>query len=211
MPIILVVCAWDLGWWQAYIFSLLFIVSGVGARIWAEQRYPGLMEERQRIETVQDAKPWDKILAPLTGFSVSYLLIIFAGFDHRFGWSPVFPIWLNIIGFLIIASGYTFASWAMVENKYFSSFVRIQSDRGHVVCDSGPYKIVRHPGYAGIILSLPGIVLALGSIWTTIPAVIALLIILIRTSLEDDVLKKELPGYLEYTKRVRYRLIPGFY
>jgi protein-S-isoprenylcysteine O-methyltransferase Ste14 len=89
--------------------------------------------------------------------------------------------------------------------------VRIQVDRGHVVCDSGPYRVVRHPGYAGNILPLLGIVLALGSVWTIIPAVAALIIAVIRTALEDRTLQEELPGYREYTRRVRYRLIPGVY
>jgi len=99
----------------------------------------------------------------------------------------------------------------LVENRFFSVVVRIQTDRGHVVCDSGPYRIVRHPGYAGNILPLAGIVLALGSIWTLIPAMVALIITVIRTTLEDRTLQDELPGYRDYARRVRYRLIPGIF
>ncbi|MCI5211304.1 MAG: isoprenylcysteine carboxylmethyltransferase family protein, partial [Candidatus Electrothrix sp. ATG2] len=93
----------------------------------------------------------------------------------------------------------------------FSSVVRIQTDRGHMVCDTGPYRLVRHPGYAGNILSLAGIVLALGSIWTLIPAMVALIITVIRITLEDQTLQNELPGYREYAQRVRYRLMPWIY
>ena len=103
-------------------------------------------------------KAWDKVLAPLLAVSVSFPLVIVAGLDHRFKWSPAFPIWLNILGFVLIAMGYAFAGWALAENRFFSSVVRIQTERGHVVCDSGPYRFVRHPGYAGNILALPGIV-----------------------------------------------------
>jgi protein-S-isoprenylcysteine O-methyltransferase Ste14 len=131
--------------------------------------------------------------------------------DHRYGWSPVFPTWLNILGFILIGVGYAFAVWAMAENRFFSGVVRIQLDRGHVVCDSGPYRFVRHPGYVGNILPLPGIVLALGSVWTVVPALVALIIIVVRTVLEDRALRDELPGYLDYARRVRYRLIPGIY
>jgi len=211
IPLVLFVCGGDFGWWQAWVYSLLIVAAGVGGRILAERRHPGLLAERQNIENIQEAKAWDKVLAPLMALSVGFPLVIVAGLDHRFGWSPVFPTWLNIIGFILIMLGYTFAVWALAENRFFSSMVRIQTDRGHVVCDSGPYRIVRHPGYAGNILPLPGIVLALGSVWTLIPAAVALIIAAIRTALEDRTLQEELPGYRDYARRVHYRLIPGIY
>jgi protein-S-isoprenylcysteine O-methyltransferase Ste14 len=160
---------------------------------------------------VQSAKVWDKVLAPLMALSVSFPLVIVAGLDHRFGWSPVFPLWLIVLGFLLISLGYGFAMWALIENRFFSSVVRIQVDRGHVVCNSGPYRIVRHPGYAGNMLALPGMVLALSSMWTLIPAAVALIIAVTRTALEDQTLQDELPGYRDYARRVRYRLIPRIY
>lgn len=210
IPLVLLVCGGDFGWWQAWGYFLL-IVAAIGGRIWAEWRHPGLLAERQNMEKVQIAKVWDKVLAPLMALSVSFPLVIVAGLDHRFGWSPVFPLWLIVLGFPLIMLGYAFASWALIENRFFSSVVRIQTDRGHVVCDSGPYRIVRHPGYAGNILPLAGIVLALGSIWTLIPAMVALIITVIRTTLEDRTLQDELPGYRDYSQRVRYRLIPGIF
>jgi len=211
IPLVLLVCGGDFGWWQAWVYSLLIVAAGIGGRIWAERRHPGLLAERQNIEKIQSAKAWDKVLAPLMAVSLSFPLVIVAGLDHRFGWSPVFPTWLNIFGFILIMLGYAFAGWALVENRFFSSVVRIQTDRGHVVCDSGPYRIVRHPGYAGNILPLAGIVLALGSIWTLIPAMVALIITVIRTTLEDRTLQDELPGYRDYAQRARYRLIPGIF
>ena len=207
------ICGGDIGWWQAWVYSLLIVAVGVGGRIWAERRHPGLMMEREqaRFDKAPGVKPWDKVLAPLMAISVGFPLVIVAGLDHRFGWSPVFPVWLNLLGFVLIAVGYAFAVWALAENRFFSSMVRIQTDRGHVVCDSGPYRIVRHPGYAGNILPLPGIILALSSLWTLIPAALALIIIVIRTALEDRTLQEELPGYRDYAQRVRYRLFPGIY
>ena len=183
IPLLLFVCAGDFGWWQAWVYALLIVAAGVGGRIWGEWRHPGLTAERQNVEKIQDAKAWDKVLAPMMALSISFPLVIVAGLDHRFGWSPVFPLWLNVLGICLIALGYAFGAWAFVENRFFSSVVRIQTDRGHVVCDSGPYRIVRHPGYAGNILPLPGIVLALSSLWTIIPAVVALVIAVIRTAL----------------------------
>ena len=210
-PVILLICGGDIGWWQAWFYSLLFFTAGIGGRLWAEQRHPGLMAERQNIENIQNAKAWDKVLAPLMAVSLSFPMIIVAGLDHRYNWSPEFPLWLTVIGFIVIVFGYAFAACAVVENRFFSSVVRIQTERGHVVCDSGPYRFVRHPGYAGNILALFGIVLALSSVWTLIPAAVATIISVIRTGLEDRTLQEELPGYQDYAQRVHYRLIPGVY
>ena len=211
IPLILLICGGDLGWWQAWLYSMLVLAAGIGGRMWAELRHPGLTAERQNMEKAQGAKAWDKVLAPLMALSVSFPLVIVAGLDHRFGWSPVFPLWLIVLGFLLISLGYAFAAWALIENRFFSSVVRIQVDRGHVVCDRGPYRILRHPGYGGNILALLGIVLALSSMWTLIPVAVALIISVIRTVLEDQTLQDELPGYRDYARRVRYRLIPGIY
>jgi len=211
IPLVLLISGWDLGWWQGWFYSALIVIAGIGPRMWAEKRHPGLLAERGRLGKDQNVKPWDKVLAPLMAVSLSFLLVIVAGLDHHFGWSPVFPIWLNILGFILIVPGYTFAGWALAENRFFSTMVRIQTDRGHIVCDSGPYRIVRHPGYAGNILALPGMVLAFGSVWTIIPVIVALIIAVIRTALEDKTLQKELPGYRDYVRRVRYRLIPGVF
>jgi protein-S-isoprenylcysteine O-methyltransferase Ste14 len=185
IPLILLICGGDLGWWQAW--------------------------ERQNIENIQNAKAWDKVLAPLMAVSIGYPVVFVAGLDHRYNWSSEFPLWLILIGFILISLGYAFAAWALAENRFFSSVVRIQTDRGHIVCDSGPYRFVRHPGYAGNILALFGIVLALGSVWTLIPAAVASIITVIRTALEDLTLQEELPGYRDYARRVRYRLISWIY
>jgi protein-S-isoprenylcysteine O-methyltransferase Ste14 len=211
IPLVLLVCGGDLDWWEAWGYSLLLFVAGIGGRIWGERRHPGMLAERQNTENFRNAKAWDKVLAPLMALSVGFPLVIVAGLDHRFGWSAVFPPWLIVLGFVLTALGYAFAAWALVENRFFSSVVRIQTERGHVVCDSGPYRLVRHPGYAGNVLALPGIVLALSSVWTLVPAAAALIIALVRTALEDQTLQDELPGYRDYARRVRYRLIPGIY
>jgi len=211
IPLALLASGGDFGWWQAWVYSLLIVVTGVGGRVWAERRHPGLLAERQDLEKMKNAKAWDKVLAPLMALSVSFPLVIVAGLDHRFSWSPVFPDWVTVFGLLLTALGYAFATWALAENRFFSSTVRIQEDRGHVVCDTGPYRIVRHPGYAGSVLALPGIVLALGSVWTLVPVVVALIIAVIRTVLEDRTLQEGLPGYRDYARCVRYRLVPGIY
>lgn len=211
MPLVLFLCGGDINWWQAWVYSALIILAGMGSRIWAEKRHPGLMAERAKSNESVNIKPWDKVLAPLVAVSVSYPLYIIAGLDHRFGWTKAFPVWLNILGLTLVALGYAFGTWAIAENAFFSGVVRIQNDRGHVVCDTGPYKIVRHPGYSGNIIPLAGIVLGLNSLWTIIPAAVSFILIVVRTALEDRTLQEELPGYRDYTTRVRFRLFPGIY
>lgn len=211
IPLTLLICGGDFDWWQAWLYALLILMAGIGGRIWAEQRHPGLMAERQNIENIHNAKTWDKVLAPLMALSIGFPLVIVAGLDHRYQWSPEFPLPLITTGFILISLGYAFAVWALAENRFFSSVVRIQTDRGHAVCDSGPYRFVRHPGYAGNVLALFGIVLALNSLWTLVPAMAATIITVIRTALEDQTLQEELPGYGDYAQRVRYRLIPWVY
>jgi len=208
---VLMLCGYDWGWWQGWTYALLFASAGIGMRLWAERRHPGLMAERVQLSRAPGVKSWDRLLSPLMALSLGLPLFVVAGLDHRFGWSPPFPSWLNILGLVLAAAGYGFVGWAFLENRFFSSVVRIQSERGHVVCDTGPYKIVRHPGYSGSVLTPFAMVLALDSVWTLIPAMAAVVIAVVRTALEDRTLQQELPGYREYADRVRYRLIPEIY
>lgn len=114
IPLILLICGGDLGWWQAWLYSLLILAAGIGGRMWAEQRHPCLTAERQNIENIQNAKAWDKVLAPLMAVSTVFPLDILAGLDHRYNWAPIFPAWLIVTGFILISPGYAFAAWALV-------------------------------------------------------------------------------------------------
>jgi len=211
IPLILFVCNGNVAWWQAWGFSVLIFLAGVGPRVGVEIRFPGLMVERMKFGKGRAVMAWDRVLAPLMAISISFPLVIVAGIDHRFGWTAAFPLWVHLLGLAMILFGYAISSWAMLENRYFSSEVYIQMDRGHKVCDTGPYRYVRHPSYAGNAIAMVGIVLALNSLWTIIPVVFALVVTVIRTTLEDRALYKELPGYPEYTHRVIYRLLPGIW
>ncbi len=210
-PVILIFCGGDAGWWQAWVYTSMLLAAGLGGRVWAERRHPGITAERQDRENFSQAKVWDKVLAPLMAVSLVFPMVIVAGLDHRHQWSEDFPTLLNLLGFGFIAFGYAFAAWALAENRFFYSVVCVQTARGHRVCDSGPYRFVRHPGYAGNVLALFGVVLALNSLWVLLPALLACVISVIRTALEDRTLLDELPGYLDYAQRVRFRLIPGLY
>lgn len=170
IPGVLLASAGQWNWWQAWLYGALVVAAGINGRVWTEARHSGIMTEWTDLKEFTDVKPWDKILSPLMSLSVGFPLVIVAGLDHRYAWTKALPFWAELLGFVLIAGGYSFAVWAMVENAYFSSVVRIQSERGHKVCESGPYRYVRHPGYFGNILPLIGIVLALDTFWTLIPA-----------------------------------------
>jgi protein-S-isoprenylcysteine O-methyltransferase Ste14 len=154
-------------------------------------------------------KRWDKLLSAL--FSVTGLaVLVVAALDARFVFSPLPPASFDA-GFTLYAAGGALSSWAMASNRFFSSFVRIQTERGHTVATGGPYRFVRHPGYAGFAVATVATALLLGSGWALVPAALTALILVIRTVLEDRTLLAELSGYREYAARVRYRLLPGLW
>jgi protein-S-isoprenylcysteine O-methyltransferase Ste14 len=188
------------------------------------------MAERMSLGREQDVKSWDRILAPLLGFGLLYPHVIVAGLDHYYGWTKSFPLWVHTIAFVIILLGYLLAAWAIFVNRFFSLMVRIQKDRGHQVCDTGPYhyirhpgyrghqvcdtgpyRYIRHPGYSGNVFSSFCVALFLDSWWVMIPAIIALIIAVVRTILEDRTLFDELPGYQAYASSVRYKFVPGIW
>ncbi len=196
-----------LDWWFAWVYLGIFIL-GVGVNSYVLLRInPELIAERAR-QFTPETKKWDRILATLWGLMSAVSLLV-AGLDVRFGWSPQISLTVQLIAMLFHMFGSAFASWAIVSNAFFAGTVRIQTDRGHSVASSGPYRFVRHPGYAGWMISNVAVVVMLGSMWALIPAVIAVLALVARTALEDRMLREELPGYEEYAQRVRYRLVPG--
>jgi protein-S-isoprenylcysteine O-methyltransferase Ste14 len=116
---------------------------------------------------------------------------------------------LELIGLAGLILGMTLFSWGMVTNAYFAVAARIQSERGQQVITTGPYRFVRHPGYAGTILTAVTIPLLLGSLWAFWPGLVLIAALVARTLLEDRLLHAELPGYGDYARRVRFRLLPG--
>jgi protein-S-isoprenylcysteine O-methyltransferase Ste14 len=134
---------------------------------------------------------------------------IVAGLNVRFGWPPPVPIGWQVLGAILFVLSTLFGTWAMLENRFFSAVVRIQTDRGHTVVTTGPYHFVRHPGYAAGIFGYLAMPLLLNSLWAFIPALLTIVLIIVRTKLEDETLQAELPGYVEYTQHTRYRLLPG--
>jgi protein-S-isoprenylcysteine O-methyltransferase Ste14 len=167
---------------------------------------PELIAERGRFK--EGAKDWDKVISVLYAVGGLGILAV-AGLDVRLGWLPQIARALQWAGVGILMVSWGLSSWAMASNRFFSSVVRIQKDRGHTVVTSGPYRFVRHPGYVGGILSALGTALLLGSWWALVPAGLLVCVIVVRTALEDRTLQAELEGYKDYAGRVRYRLLPG--
>jgi protein-S-isoprenylcysteine O-methyltransferase Ste14 len=167
-----------------------------------------LLAERGKYLDHQNPEKWDKLLSPLLGLGGG-LIPIAAGLDMRFGPSASFDLVIKMFALVVMVGGYVLGSYALIANRFFSGMVRIQSERGHHVVTAGPYSWVRHPGYAGALLSYLAVPFLLDSWWTLIPVMMAFVIIFVRTSLEDRALQEKLEGYLEYAQKVRYRLIPG--
>ena len=142
-------------------------------------------------------------------FTIAELIV--PGFDHRWTWTPPQPVWRHLLGLVLVILGTLGLIWAMKANRFFSAFIRIQQERGHQVVDAGPYRFVRHPGYASWGLRTLGVPLLFGSNWAFIVAGLFVVMFIVRTILEDRVLQKELPGYREYAERVTWKIIKGIW
>lgn len=199
---------WD--WWQAWTMGVLFILSFVVSRAIAAGKTPDILKERANYATQGNTQAWDKWLSPVVAFGSVFILLA-AGLDELFNWSPDLPLELELLGLALILFGYIFGSYAFVENAFFSGTVRLQPERGQTVISTGPYAWVRHPGYLGSLIASLGMPLLLDSWWAFVPVVIFGSFFVLRTKLEDRFLQENLPGYSDYAKKVHYRLFPGIW
>jgi len=201
--IVLTAGRWD--WIEFWIFLATYFLVFVAWGMYLKFKKPDLLQER--MTAFSKGKKWDRILIGIYWILIPVFLFT-AALDAGRYQNFVTPIPLKIIALLLILAGYALGFWSGIANEYLSSFVRIQEDRGHQVSQAGPYRFIRHPMYAGDILSYPFVALFLNSLWALIPAALIIVLFIVRTYLEDTTLQRELDGYLEYTKKVRYRLVP---
>ena len=190
-----------LGFW---LYLAIFAAVFVASFFWLN---PDLARERMR----PGGKKPPLGLRLFSG--ILFMHWIVAGLDRgRFHWSDSVPPWLQAVGLIVVAGGYALCLWAMHVNRFFSSVIRIQSDRGQYVVTTGPYAVVRHPGYVAGILIIAASGIALGS-WlaAALLVILTLPFLLYRAITEDRILQAELPGYRDYSNRVRWRLIPGLW
>ena len=207
-PLVLFLSAGTARWGMAWAYFIVAILAAIFSRVLARRKHPDLLAERAKSQEAEGIKPWDKVLLPISALYGPLLTMIVAGLDKRFGWTDVIPLWVQIVALGVGIVGYIFATWAMVENRYFSAVVRIQKDRDHAVCKSGPYRFIRHPGYAGGLIWYLVTPLILNSLWSYLPTAVSVVATVVRTYLEDQTLQEELPGYQAYTRETHYRLVP---
>ena len=210
IPLLPILISGRWGWWEGWVYAGIATLGFVISRVLASRVHPDLLAERSRFADHQDAKSWDKILARIVGLGAG-LVPLAVGLEHRLGDGVEYSLNLNLLGLILLLAGYLLGTWALIANRYFSGVVRIQHDRGHQVVSGGPYALIRHPGYVGALLSYVGTPLFLDAGWTFLAVAFLTGALVLRTSLEDRTLQKELPGYREYAGEVRYRLIPGIW
>lgn len=193
---------WAAGW------GMVIVMAGwvIGTAAVVLPRYPELLAERTGPK--KGSKTWDTVLLSLYGLAMMIMWIV-AGLDMRNAWSSGILPQAQLVAGLMVIAGYGLVVWATGTNAFFSQIVRIQTERGHTVVSSGPYRLVRHPAYVGAILVVLGSPIMLASWWALIAGVVSAALMVTRTALEDKTLQAELAGYKDYAKRTRYRLLPG--
>jgi protein-S-isoprenylcysteine O-methyltransferase Ste14 len=209
VPALLFIAAGTVDWPMAWVYVILLLASTLVSRLIVLSRNPDTLRERARFSSAEGTKSWDRVLVMIVGLFGPMVTMVVAGLDQRLGWSAVFPRIAQYVAALVVAIGYGVAVWAMVENPFFSAVARIQDDRGQEVITSGPYRIVRHPSYAGAVLASLAFPVMLDAVWSLVPAMITAVATIVRTALEDQMLREELQGYQAYARETRYRLVPG--
>ena len=211
VPALLFLAAGTLAWPMAWAYVVLLLASTLGSRLIVLKRNPETLRERARFTSSEGTASWDRVLVLIVGLLGPAVMALVAGLDHRWGWSPLVPLGVQVLAALLIAAGYGLAVWAMVANPYFSSVARIQDDRAQQVVTTGPYRFVRHPSYAGALLAALALPVMLSALWALIPGLLLVAALVVRTGLEDRMLLDGLEGYRRYARQTRFRLLPGLW
>lgn len=201
--------AGTLDWAWGWVFGIVYFLCWAGLSWVLARRNPELLNQRgKRARQMEGTKRWDWLLLSL--YSILTLVQPFvAGLDYRYGWSSPSSLVVLVLGNGLMVIAFIILTWSMVANRFFEATVRIQNQRGHQVASGGPYRYVRHPGYVSVILTFIALPLALGAWAALIPGALGVVIFVVRTALEDRTLQAELPGYADFARQTRYRLLPG--
>ncbi len=204
LMIALFVPVWTLRWWQAWACLAAFFVPACVISVWVAKYDPALLERRLKAGPKAEKEKGQKIVQRITG-TVFLAEFLIPAFDHRFGWSRV-SVFADITGDLMMVSGFMIVFAVFKENSFTSGIIEVAEDQR--VISTGPYAIVRHPMYAGGLIMLLGIPLALGSWWGMLINILLIAALIWRLLDEERFLTERLPGYREYLRAVKYRLVP---
>lgn len=207
LAVIIFVPAGTLAYWQGWAFLVVFTLSTNIIGIYLALRNPALLERRIKAGPGAETRPAQKVIITLA-FAGAIALVIVSVLDYRFGWSHV-PAWVSVFGNLLVALGLMIDLVVFRENSYGAS--TIEKMEGQTVISTGPYALVRHPMYVGVLILVVGVPLALGSYWGLLFMLLNVPILVLRILDEEKMLRSELGGYTDYTRRVRYRLVPGLW
>ena len=204
LGLLLFLPAWTLNYWQAWVFIAVFMASVMVIGVYLSIKDPALLERRKKFGPTKEQSPAQKLSISIGVLALPSLLV-FCALAHRFGWSPV-PAYGSLAGDALVALGLMIDLLVFRENSYGGSTVETVADQK--VISTGPYARVRHPMYVGVLIMIAGIPLALDAWWGLAIIAVAVPALILRILDEETLLKKDLPGYIEYTLHVRYRLVP---
>ena len=207
-PLLLFVLAGDWRWLEGWIFVAVFFGGGCATLVYLYVADPALLNERYGSPLQKEQKSWDKVLLLLFFLEFLGWFVIMPLDAKRFGWTPLFPFWLRVLGAILFTIGYYLLFAALKENTFAAPVVKMQKERGQQVISTGPYAIVRHPMYAGAVLLFISGPMLLNSYAGFVLGVALIITIAVRSVGEEAMLKEELAGYREYMQRVRWRMIP---
>jgi protein-S-isoprenylcysteine O-methyltransferase Ste14 len=191
-------------YWQAWVFLAVFALSTWIPSLYLMRTNPAALERRMHAGPLKETRVVQKIISAIA-FSSLVALIVFSVFDHRFGWSTV-PAPISVIGDVLVALGLGVAMLVVIQNGYAAANITVESEQ--TLTSTGLYGLVRHPMYAGNVIMMIGIPLALGSYWGLVFVIPGLLVLALRIRDEEGLLEHELRGYSEYERQVHYRLVP---
>jgi protein-S-isoprenylcysteine O-methyltransferase Ste14 len=204
LGLLLFLPAWTLNYWQAWVFIFVFLISVNAIGVYLSLNDPALLERRKNVGPAAEQNLAQKIIMSIALLAFLSLLV-FSALDHRFKWTPV-PPFVSIIGDAFVALGLLINLFVFRENSFGGSTVETFAEQK--VITTGLYASIRHPMYAGVLVMVLGVPLALGSLAGLGILAIAIPALIWRILDEEKLLKKDLPGYTEYMQKVRYRLIP---
>ena len=207
-PALILLLSGDLFWLAGWIFCIWFVLLCFSTILYLYRKDPALLEERYKQPGAGNQEGWDRYVVYGLVIGFTFWIVIMPLDAKRFGWSPVFPIWVNILGGAGLAGSFFLFFRSYTDNTFLSPLVRIQEERGQQVVSTGVYGFVRHPMYLGGILMFVGSPLLLGSVYSVLAGLVLTILLMARILGEEKMLGRDLEGYREYTQTVRFRLIP---